>query len=323
MDLIRSLAEYCHPDIRQSLWQLANSIIPFFIMWYLMLRSLEISYLLTLALTVPTAGFMARIFIIFHDCGHGSFFESKRANDIWGFITGVITLTPYHQWRHSHAMHHASAGDLGRRGTGDIWTMTVEEYTESSKWQQLAYRIYRSPITLFIFGPLLIFVVSYRFSAKGASNRERESVYLTNLMLVGIVLLAILTIGLRAFILVELPIIWFGFSVGIWMFYIQHQFEGVYWERHEDWEYYRAALEGSSFYKLPKILQWFTGNIGFHHIHHLQPRIPNYKLEKCHDEQQAFQAVKPITLASGWRSLSLRLWDEEQRRLVGFSHLRA
>jgi omega-6 fatty acid desaturase (delta-12 desaturase) len=321
MGLIKSLAKYCRPDIRQTLWQLANSFIPFFIMWYLMLRSLEISYLLTLALAVPTAGFMARIFIIFHDCGHGSFFDSKRANDIWGFITGVITLTPYHQWRHSHAMHHASAGDLGRRGTGDIWTLTVKEYIESSKRQQLVYRIYRSPIALFIFGPILIFVVSYRFSAKESSRRDRESVYLTNLMLLGIVLLALLTIGLKAFILVELPIIWFGFSVGIWMFYIQHQFEGVYWERHEDWEYYRAAVEGSSFYKLPKILQWFTGNIGFHHVHHLQPRIPNYKLEKCHNEQQAFQAVKPITLSSGWRSLSLRLWDEEQRQLVGFSQL--
>jgi omega-6 fatty acid desaturase (delta-12 desaturase) len=291
-------------------------------MWFLMLRSLEVSYVLTLALAVPAAGFMARIFIIFHDCGHGSFFESQRANDTLGFIAGVITLTPYHQWRHSHAMHHASAGDLGRRGTGDIWTLTVKEFTGSSKSQQLAYRIYRSPIALFVFGPLLIFVLSYRFSAKESSKRERSSVYFTNLMLVGIVLLASMTFGLRAFLLVQLPIIWFGFSAGVWLFYIQHQFEGVYWERHEHWEYHRAALEGSSFYNLPKILQWFTGNIGFHHIHHLQPRIPNYKLERCHNENQTFQSVKPITFMSGWKSLSLRLWDEEQRQLVGFSHLK-
>jgi omega-6 fatty acid desaturase (delta-12 desaturase) len=322
VELVKTLAEYCIPDTRQSLWQVANSFVPFFGIWYLMLRSLDVSYAVTLALAVLAAGFMMRIFIIFHDCGHGSFFESQRANDILGFITGVVMLTPYHQWRHSHAVHHASAGDLGRRGTGDIWTQTVKEYTESSRLQQLAYRIYRSPIALFIFGPLLVFVISYRFSAKNSSKRERTSVYLTNVVLIAITVLAHLTIGLQTFLLVQLPIVWFGFSAGIWLFYIQHQFESVYWEPHETWEYGRAALEGASFYKLPKILQWFTGNIGFHHIHHLQPRIPNYKLEKCHNENQTFQSVLPITLISGWKSLSLRLWDEEQRQLVGFSHLK-
>jgi len=313
------VARYQTPDTRRSLWQMFNSLVPYFLLWYLMLLSLRISYWLTLALAIPAAGFMIRTFIIFHDCGHGSFFKSKRANDILGFITGVITFTPYYRWRHDHAVHHATVGDLDRRGTGDVWTLTVKEYQALPPGKKLAYRIFRHPLVLFTIGALGVFLVGNRFVPRSAGKRERASVHWTNLALAGIVVLMSLTIGLKAYVLVQLPVLALGASVGVWLFYVQHQFEGVYWERHERWDYLDAALKGSSYYHLPPVLQWFTGNIGFHHIHHINARIPNYNLEKCHRENPQFQQVKELTLLSSLRSLKLRLWDEERRELVGFA----
>jgi len=280
--------------------------------------SLGVSYWLTLALAVPAAGFLVRVFIIFHDCGHGSFFKSRRANTFWGVVTGVLTFTPYQQWRHDHAVHHATSGDLDRRGTGDIWTMTVEEYESSSRWRRLAYRFVRNPFVLFVIAPMYLFLIQYRIPTRGARPRERRSVWATNLGLLAFVGGMSLLVGFKTFVLVQFPISIIGTIAGVWLFYVQHQFEGAYWSRGTQWDFVGAALQGSSFYKLPKVLQWFSGNIGFHHIHHLSPSIPNYNLEKCHDEEPAFQAVKAVTLWGSFRSLTFRLWDERQRRLVGY-----
>ena len=318
----KAVVEYQTPHTWRSWWQVINTLVPFFLLWILMVLSLEVSYWLTLLLAIPTAGFFARTFIIFHDCGHGSFFKSKRANDTLGFITGILTLTPYYRWRHDHAVHHASVGDLDRRGVGDIMTLTVKEYQQKSGWDRLVYRVTRHPLALFTVGPLGLFIINNRFSTRTSGKRERYSVYWTNLALLVIVLLISVTIGLKAFFLVLLPVMILGTTAGIWLFYVQHQFQGVYWERHERWDYLSAALKGSSYYKLPRILQWFSGNIGFHHIHHVSPRIPNYFLEKCHRDNPMFQGVKTLTLLSSVRCMFLSLWDEDKNELVSFGDLK-
>ncbi|MFN2236131.1 MAG: fatty acid desaturase [Anaerolineales bacterium] len=282
--------------------------------------SLKVSYWLTLLLSIPAGGFMVRTFIIFHDCGHGSFFKSRKANEFIGYLTGILTFTPYHHWRYKHALHHATAGDLDRRGTGDVWTATVDEYRSFPYWKRAFYRIYRNPVMMFLFNPVLLFGIGHRFAGKNAQKRQRMSVYLTNFILLFILLLAHITIGLKAYFLVQIPILWIGSAAGVWLFYIQHNFDGMYWERHEKWDFVKAGLDGSSYYKLPKLLQWFTGNIGFHHIHHLSPRIPNYLLERCYQENRIFQ-IKPVTLLSSMKSLTYRLWDEKTRKLVGYRRL--
>lgn len=305
-------------DTRRSLWQLVNSVVPFLLLWYLMVQSLAISYWLTLLLALPTAGFMVRIFIIFHDCGHGSFFESKRANEIVGYLTGILTFTPYHQWRHHHAVHHASAGDLDRRGVGDVLIWTVDEYRAAPGLKKLAYRIGHHPLIVFTLGAWGVFILGHRFPSKPGGRRETVSVHLTNLALLAIFLGLSALIGWRAVLLVQLPILIFATSVGVWLFFVQHTFQGVYWARHAQWEFARVGLQGSSFYKLPWLLQWFTGNIGYHHIHHLSPRVPNYKLETCHNASTLLQQVQPLTLAGSLRSLRFRLYDEARGRLVGY-----
>ncbi|MGA2137780.1 MAG: fatty acid desaturase [Verrucomicrobiia bacterium] len=317
------VAKYQVPTVWRSTWQIVNSIVPYAVLWYLMYRSLAISYWLTVPLMILAAGFLVRIFIIFHDCGHGSFFKSRKANDVWGMITSVLTLTPYYLWRWEHAVHHASSGDLDRRGKGDVWTLTVQEYLESSRWKRFAYRLARNPVILFVIAPLVLFTVKHRFAYVKASKRERHSVYWTNLALLGVAVAMSMAFGWKAYLVIQVSVVAIAGSVGVWLFYVQHQFEGVYWERREDWDYTLAALQGSSFYKLPKMLQWFSGNIGFHHIHHLSPRIPNYNLEKCHKAEPLFQTVPPVTLISSFKSFTFRLWDEQRRKLVGYGHLRA
>ncbi|OGO38426.1 MAG: fatty acid desaturase [Chloroflexi bacterium RBG_16_57_11] len=316
------IARYQHPSISRSLWQVINTLLPYFALWFLMVLSLRVSYWLTLLLAIPAAGFMIRTFILFHDCGHGSFFESKRANTALGIFTGLLTFTPYYTWTHAHAVHHATVADLDRRGVGDVWTLTVKEYQDLPGWKKLVYRFTRNPLIMFTIGSLSVFLIGHRFAKRGASRRERSSVAWTNLALLAIISLLSLIIGLKAFILIQLPIMFLGTSVGVWLFYVQHQFEGTYWARHNQWDYLTAALKGSSFYKLPGVLQWFTGNIGFHHIHHVSPRIPNYLLENCHNAHPLFRQVKPLTLLSSLRSLRLRLWDEEAQKLVGYAELK-
>ncbi len=316
------VARYQKPSVGRGLWQVANTLIPYAALWYLIYLSVSVSWWLTLPLAVLAGGFLVRVFIIFHDCGHGSFFKSPTANHILGGITGVLTLTPYFHWRWEHAIHHSSSGDLDRRGTGDIWTLTVQEYLESSRWRRFAYRLARNPFVLFVLAPLFLFLMMQRVPALKAPRRERISVYWTNFA-IGVMAAGLIALfGLKAYLIIQLTILLVAGAAGVWLFYVQHQFEGVYWERNEQWDYATAALQGSSFYRLPRVLQWFSGNIGFHHIHHLSPRIPNYHLEKCHQSEPLFQTVKPVTLLSSLRSLSFRLWDEQRRKLVGYTHLK-
>jgi acyl-lipid omega-6 desaturase (Delta-12 desaturase) len=318
----QAVTRHQQPMLRKSIWQVINSLVPYLSLCGLMIWSLDVSYWLTLALAVAAAGFMIRIFIIFHDCGHGSFFRSQRANDLLGFITGVLTFTPYHQWRHKHALHHATSGDLDGRGTGDIWTLTVQEYVEAPRWKRMAYRIFRNPFVLFVIAPLYLFLIHQRFPSSTVGRRERLGVHWTNGAIVLIALVMDLTVGIKAYLLIQLPVMTVTGTVGLWLFYVQHQFDGVYWQRRKNWGFAEASLNGSSFYKLPRILQWFSGNIGFHHVHHLSPRIPNYNLESCHRAVPLFQKVKPITLVSSLRSFTFRLWDEQRGRLVSYRRLR-
>jgi acyl-lipid omega-6 desaturase (Delta-12 desaturase) len=321
--LRKQISPFENSDTRDSVIQLITTFVPFIISWVLAYQSLSISYLLTLAFTIVGAGLLTRIFIIFHDCCHYSFFKNRKANRILGTVTGILTLFPYYQWQHSHSVHHATSSNLDKRGTGDIWMMTVEEYMESSFWQRVAYRLYRNPFIMLGLGPIYVFLITNRFNRKGARKKERINTYITNMAIAGLVALFCYTIGWEAFLLVQGPIFLISGSVGVWLFYVQHTFEDSYFEENKDWEYVKAAVEGSSFYKLPKLLQWFTGNIGFHHVHHLSPRVPNYKLEEAHNQADPLQHVPTITLATSLRSLKFRLWDEQGKKFVGFNHIKS
>jgi len=315
------VAKYAKPDLARSLWQAANTLIPYFVLWYLMVLSVEVSYWITLGLSVVAAGFLMRAFIIFHDCGHGSFFKSQKANDTLGIITGLLNFTPYYRWKHDHAIHHATASDLDRRGTGDVYTMTVREYLAAPWWKKAGYRIMRNPFALLGVGPLLVFVVTQRIPLPSQGRREKASVWWTNFALAGIAALMCWLVGWKAYVLVQLPILMISSTIGIWLFYVQHNFDPSYWDHHEGWEFVKAGLQGSSFYKLPLVLQWFSGNIGFHHIHHLSAKIPNYNLPRCYYENPLFH-VKPLTFRASLKSLSLRLYDEEQKMLAGWEVLK-
>ena len=316
------VTQYQTPSSWRALWQIGNTVIPYGVLWYLMFRSLTVSWWLTIPLAVLAGAFLVRVFIIFHDCGHGSFLKSQRANELVGFLAGMLAFTPFHHWRWEHAIHHASAGDLDRRGTGDVWTMTVQEYLESSRWKRLAYKLARNPVVLFGIAPLYLFLIRQRFPSAAANKRERHSVYAMNAALLGMALGLSAVFGIKAYLLIQLVVMAVAGSAGVWLFYVQHQFDGVYWERSEAWDFTTAALQGSSFYKLPRILQWFSGNIGFHHLHHLSSRIPNYNLEKCHEAHPLFQRVRSITLLSSLKSFTFRLWDEHERKLVGYRGLK-
>ncbi len=316
------VAKYQKPSTWRALWQVVNTVVPFGALWYLMYLCLPVSWWLVVPLAILAGGLLVRVFIIFHDCGHGSFFKSSTANDAVGLLTGILTFTPYYHWRWEHSIHHSSAGDLDRRGVGDVWTMTVQEYLEASRWKKFSYRLARNPFVLFVIAPLFLFVVLQRFPSLKASARERHSVYAMNAAILAMAVAMVSIFGLKAYLIIQLTILMVAGGAGVWMFYVQHQFEDVYWERGENWDYTAAALQGSSFYKLPRVLQWFTGNIGFHHIHHLSPRIPNYNLEKCHQADPLFQQVKPITFFSSLKSFTYRLWDEKSRKLVGYGHFK-
>jgi omega-6 fatty acid desaturase (delta-12 desaturase) len=320
----QTTADYGHSNLCKSVWQLFDTFVPYFVLLAVMIYTvlLQYSYWITLGLAPVAGGILVRIFIIFHDCCHGSFFASRRANTILGYVTGILTFTPFEHWRFAHNTHHATAGDLDRRGLGDVWTMTTEEYLGAPLRRRIAYRIYRNPFILFGPGSALLFLFFQRFSKKGAGKRERRSVLRTNLALLFVAGIATWTIGLQTYLLVQLPIILIAGSLGLWLFYMQHQFENVYWVRHESWDPIKVALEGSGYLKLPKALRWLTGNIGLHHIHHVRPNIPNYNLQRCHDENSAFHAVQVITLRTSLRSLQLRLFDEESKKLVSFRSLR-
>ena len=320
-NLRKQVSPYEKSNTKDSIKQLINTIGPFLILWILAYQSLSISYFLTLGFAVIASGFLVRIFIIFHDCCHYSFFKNRTANKILGTITGILTLFPYSQWQHDHSIHHATSSNLDKRGTGDIWVLTVDEYLSEPLWRKIAYRLYRNPFVMFGLGPIYTFLIMNRFNKKGARKKERINTYITNLSIAALVGIFCWTLGTSSFLLVQGPIFLISGSLGIWLFYVQHTFEDSYFEENEDWDYVKAAVEGSSFYKLPKLLQWLTGNIGFHHVHHLSPRVPNYKLEEAHNNTQPLQNVPTITLLTSLKSLKFRLWDTKNKQFVGFNHL--
>ena len=322
-NLKKSVAPFEKTDRKASIKQLMNTLGPLVLLWAAAYFSLSVSYWLTLLFAIPAAGFVIRTFIIFHDCCHGSFFKNRKANDIIGTITGVLTLVPYRQWKHSHSIHHAGSSNLDKRGIGDIWIMTVDEYVAAKPLQRLWYRIYRNPIVMFGAGPIAVFLIQYRFNAKGARRKERMNTYLTNISIVALYGAMIWVIGWQAFLLVQLPVVFVSGFLGIWLFYVQHQFEDTFFEHEEEWSYVMAAVEGSSYYKLPKLLQWITGNIGFHHVHHLSPKVPNYNLELAHNATPPLQKATTITIGTSLKALNFRLWDEENKGFVSFKEIKA
>ena len=315
----KKLEKYSSPSLLESIWQIINTFIPYVGLWILIIYSLSISYWLTAFLIILASGFLVRLFIIFHDCGHGSFLKSQKANRIVGMFFGILAFTPYDKWHNQHMKHHATVGNLDKRGVGDVWTMTKEEYRDTDKWGRIKYRLYRHPITMFGIGPLFVFLIQNRLIKKGMSHKEKLNIHYTNAALVLIFVVMSLVIGLTTFLVIQLLILYFAAIAGLWLFYLQHQYENVTWFRSKDWNFRTVALEGSSYLKFPKLLQWFSGNIGFHHIHHMNARIPNYKLERCYRENQVLQEVEPITFLLSLKSLKLRLWDEKLHKLVAYN----
>jgi acyl-lipid omega-6 desaturase (Delta-12 desaturase) len=316
------LAAYVRPRLGRSLLDLATSVVPYLALSVLMYLALDVSYLLVLAVAVPASGFLLRTYIVFHDCAHGSLLPAKRANIWLGVLVGLLVYSPFHSWRHSHAVHHATAGDLDRRGVGDVLTLTVAEYRASTWRRRLGYRLFRNPLVMFGIGPIYAMVLQPRFVSRSARPRIRRSVIGTNITLAVLVAALCWLVGWREYLLVQGPTALLAGSAGVWLFYVQHQFEDTYWQSADDWSYADAALRGSSYLRLPKVLQFFTGNIGLHHVHHLSARIPNYNLQRAHDENPIFHDVPTLSLWDGLRAVRLKLWDEDGGRLVTFAQAR-
>lgn len=318
--LARHCAEYKGADRRRSITQILTTAVPFLLLSGIMWFAVERSYWYALVLTVPTAGLLVRFFIIQHDCGHGSFFRSRLANDIVGRMISLLTLTPYDNWRRAHAIHHATSGNLAKRGSGDITTLTVREYEALTPRKRLLYRFYRNPFILLVLGPPFLFLFNHRllFGPAVPFRETWPSVFMHNVSLLLFHGALGFIFGWWNLLLIFGPVILIGSSAGVWLFFIQHQFEDTVWEDSDDWDFHIAALRGSSYYVLPKILQWFTGNIGLHHIHHLNGKIPNYRLQQCLDASPELQAMSRLTFRDSLKSIGLALWDEDRRKLVSF-----
>lgn len=318
-----SVAVHEQPSLRHGLFDVATSVVPYLALTVAMYLCLGFSVWITLALAVPAAGFLLRTFVVFHDCAHGSFLHTKRANLWLGRFTGLLVFQPFGNWRHNHAVHHGTAGDLDRRGTGDVPTLTAEEYMSRPWKQRLGYRLFRNPLVMFGIGPIWSLMIGPRIWSKKMRPRQRHSVLMTNLAL-GLLVGAIAWfVGLQAWVLVQMPIAVIAGTLGVWLFYVQHQFEDVYWESSERWSYAAAALRGSSYLKLPKVFQFFSGNIGLHHVHHLSAKIPNYNLQRAHDENPIFHDVPVLTVRDGLRSIRLKVIDPKSGRLLTWSEVRA
>jgi len=320
LDLKRALLRYSEPSVRRSLFELAVTVIPLALLWALMWLSLDVGYWLTLLLAVPAAGFMVRLFIIQHDCGHGAFFRHTAANSWVGRVLGVLTLTPYDYWKRNHAIHHATSSNLDRRGIGDIELLTVEEYRDKSWLGRVAYRCYRSPPVMFVIGPAYMFFLQHRlpFHQMRDGWRPWISTMATNAAIVLVVAAMCWFVGIGPFLKVHLPIMLMAASMGVWLFYVQHQYEGVAWARTGKWSHHDAALTGSSYYDLPGFLRWISGNIGIHHIHHLNSRIPYYRLTKVLQDHPELKTVSRLTLWDSLKSTRLSLWCEQREKLVSF-----
>ena len=320
---VLKLKDYEKADVRKAVFQLINTLIPYFallvVMYFTMRMGLPIW--VTLLIAVPAGGFLVRLFILFHDCTHGSFLPSQRGVNILGTVIGFMTFTPFADWRHSHGVHHSTAGNLDRRGLGDVWTMTVDEYETAPRLRRFLYRFFRNPFVMFGLGPLFMFVLVQRLPTRNAKWNQIRSVILTDLVVAAIATVGILTLGLKVYLILHFVPFLIAGSGGIWLFYVQHQFDPSYWARNEEWGSMAAALEGSSYYKLPAVLQWFSGNIGLHHVHHLRPRIPNYNLSQCLREIPELQLKDPLTIKRSLRSVRLNIWDESKRELISFREL--
>jgi omega-6 fatty acid desaturase (delta-12 desaturase) len=317
-----ALAPYARADMRRSMLDIATSVVPYVALFVAMYYALDVSVLLTLALAIPAAGFLLRTYIVFHDCAHGSFMPSKRANTILGVSTSLLVYSSYHSWRHSHAVHHATAGDLDRRGEGDVPTLTVKEYHALPGYQKVGYRLFRNPLVMFGLGPIWALVVQPRMIYRSMRPRLRRATLWTNVAVVAMVTGLCFLMGWKEFLLVQGPAAWLAGAAGVFLFYVQHQFEDVYWENTDSWSYDDAALRGSSHLRLPKVLQFFTGTLGLHHVHHLSARVPNYNLQRAHDDLEIFHSVPELSFWDGVQAVRLKVYDEDRGRLVTWAEAR-
>ena len=321
----RALARYRDPDVARSTFEIVVTVLPLLALWALMWGALQVSPWLCLLLAVPAAGFLVRLFMIQHDCSHGSFFRDRATNDWVGRVLGVVTLTPHDLWRRTHAIHHAGMGNLDERGIGDVKTLTVEEYRNRGRWGRLAYRIYRHPAMLFVVGPSYLFLLQHRLPV-GLMRKGWEpwiSTMATNLAILIIAAAAVLLLGPQSVLLILLPTAMLAASAGVWLFYVQHQFENTYWESDDSWSHAESSLQGSSHYVLPGVLRWLTANIGMHHVHHLNSRIPFYRLPEVLAHHPALADAGRLTIRQSLGCVRLTLWDERRKRLVSFSEAAA
>jgi omega-6 fatty acid desaturase (delta-12 desaturase) len=314
-----ALAPYTRPRVFRSLIDVLTSVVAYLGVSVAMYESLRVSYVLTLALSVVAAGFLVRTFVVFHDCTHGSFLPNKRANAALGTVLGLFTFSSFACWRHAHLVHHGTAGDLDRRGVGDLPTKTTDEYFALSARDRRMYRVFRHPLVMFGLGPFVALIIQPRIVPRSARPRIKRRVHATNLALVLMVAAICLLIGWQDFLLIEIPTVMLSGAAGIWLFFVQHQFDDVYWADADSWSFADAALRGSSYLKLPPPLQFFTGNIGLHHVHHLNARIPNYNLQRAHDENAVFRGVPVLSLREGLRAVRLKLYDTDTKRMVTFA----
>ncbi len=319
--LLREIAPYRDPSHVRSVAELVVTVLPFALLWWLIWAALDAGYWVGLVLVLPAAGLLVRLFLIQHDCGHGAFFRGRGANDWVGRLIGVMTVTPYDYWRRSHALHHASSGNLDMRGIGDIDTLTLNEFRALSPARRLAYRIYRHPIVMFGIGPAYQFLLRHRLplGLMRSGWKPWVSAMATNAGILVLTGLMIAMVGVVPFLRVQLPITVVAASIGVWLFYVQHQFEGAHWDRKDSWSFHHAALHGSSHYDLPPVLRWFSANIGVHHIHHLSSRIPYYRLPEVLRDRPELRDVGRLTLRQSFSAVRLVLWDEQRKRLVSFS----
>lgn len=321
--LMRDLAAYRGADTARSLFELGTTAVPFVLLWVMMWAALDAGYWVGLLLALPAGGFLVRLFMIQHDCGHGSFFRRRSTNDWVGRVIGVMTLTPYDSWRLSHAQHHANSGNLDRGDIGSIETLTVAQFRARTRLRKLLYRLYRHPIMMFGVGPAYLFIVRHRLPMELRSGWQSwVSPMVTNLAIAFVVAAVIWLVGVIPFLLVQLPITLLAAALGVWLFYVQHQFEDTLWEHDPDWNFHDAALHGSSHYDLPPVLRWFTANIGVHHVHHLSSRIPYYRLPEVLQDRPELQNIGRLTLLESLKGIRLALWDENERRLVSFAAAR-